>query len=436
MRFNLLLTNQYDNEMKKLLLFFSMVLATMALSAQVETEIVTGAGYPDEVYYSLEDGIVSTLARDTWDLGFTTSNFSISILANTASEVEVYTYPDGDTADWANLDTTGMVWTPLYNSIETLDEGAFSYNSTGHPDYGWGTYNMTTHNITGDSLYVIKTVGGVFKKLAILKRMSMANTWTFKFANLDGTEEQTVELNSGDYTDKAFVYYSIDNMEILDREPAKTSWDLLFSRYYDYTIPYMVSGVLTNELHVMAQEVKEEGLDQGTFVEFEDSSFTSVISVIGSDWKSFNMGEMMYELDSTVVFFLKKYAETESNGMKAAGTDSTYYKIYFTGFDMSTGLYTFIQEKLSAVSTGNPGMIQIFQVYPNPASEYVNVVFDYTGDTEIQIIDMTGRTVHSIVHHAGGFTNLSLDIARLKPGLFFLKVNNGNETGVVRFIKE
>ena len=122
-----------------------MVLATMALSAQVETEIVTGAGYPDEVYYSLEDGIVSTLARDTWDLGFTTSNFSISILANTASEVEVYTYPDGDTADWANLDTTGMVWTPLYNSIETLDEGAFSYNSTGHPAVSYTHLTLPTN---------------------------------------------------------------------------------------------------------------------------------------------------------------------------------------------------------------------------------------------------------------------------------------------------
>ena len=145
---------------------------------------------------------------------------------------------------------------------------------------------------------------------------------------------------------------------------------------------------------------------------------------------------MKYDIDTTVVYFLKKYEETESNGMKAAGTDSTYYKIYFTGFDMSIGLFTFIQEKLSAVSTRNPGVIQMLKVYPNPASEYINVVFDYSGETAIQIIDMTGRTVQSTIHNAGGFTSLSLDIARLNPGLFFLKVNTGNETGVLRFIKE
>jgi hypothetical protein len=403
-----------------------MVLATMTLSAQVETEIVTGAGYPDEVYYSLEDGIVSTLARDTWDLGFTTSNFSVSILSNTAAGVEVYTYPGGDTADWANLDTTGMVWAPLYNSIETLDEGAFSYNATGHPDYGWGTYNMTTHNITGDSLYVIKTVGGIYKKLTIILRQSMANTWSFKVANLDGTEEQTVELNSGDYTDKAFVYYSLDNMEILDREPAKAAWDLLFSRYYDYTIPYMVSGVLTNELHVEAQKVQEEGLDQPTYVEFEDSSFTSVISVIGSDWKSFNMGAMSYVVDTTVVYFLKKYGET----------DSSYYKIYFTAFDYTEGKYVFVQEKLSLVSSRVTEASALLSLYPNPASEQLNLVYDHVGEMEVTIFDATGRSVYSSSHRGSGYDQLTLNISSLERGIFFVKIKAGDSSDVLRFIKQ
>ena len=398
----------------------------ITLAAQVETEIVTGAGYPDEVYYSLEDGIVSTLARDTWDLGFTTSNFSVSILANTASEVEVYTYPLGDTADWAILDTTGMVWAPLYNSIETFDEGAFSYNATGHPDYGWGTYNMTTHNITGDSLYVIKTVGGVYKKLAILHRGSMANTWTFKFANLDGTEEQTVDLSSGDYTDKSFVYYSIDNMEVVDREPAKDTWDLLFTRYYDYTIPYMVSGVLTNELHIEAQEVKEEGLDQPTFVEFEDTAFTSVISVIGSDWKSFSMETFSYVVDTTVVYFLKKYGET----------DSSYYKIYFTAFDYTEGKYVFVQEKLSLVSSRVPEATTLLGLYPNPASDQLNLVYDHVGEMDIAIFDATGRIVHNSTRQGSGYNQLTLNISSLERGIFFIKINAGDSSEVLRFIKQ
>lgn len=404
-----------------------MVLLSVSLLAQEQQEVVTGASYADDVYYSLANGTVTTVARNNWDLGFTTSNFSVSILANNSAGVEVYTYPAGDTADWATLDTTGMTWSPLYNSIETFDEGAFSANATGHPDYGWGTYNMANHIITGDSLYVIKTVAGEYKKLAIIMRGAMANTWDFKYANLDGSDEELVSLNSGEYNSKGFVYYSIDGKEIIDREPVQADWDLLFTKYWDNTIPYFVTGVLTNEDHLLAQEVKEEGLDQSTFVEFEDSAFTSVISIIGSDWKSFDMGTMTYVVDSTVVYFLKSYGET----------DSTYYKLYFTGFTgMSEGKYTFMQEELSLVSAKETGIIQMLQVYPNPASEYLNVVFDYVGETAIQIIDMTGRSVYSNLYHSGGFSNLSLDINHLNPGLYFLKVNAGEETGVLRFIKE
>jgi len=419
--------------MKRTLLLSVMIAAVVTLMAQEQKEVMIGASYMDEVYYSLDSGDVETMLRPTWDLGFTTNNFSVSILANTAAGVEVYTWPAGDTADWATLDTAGMVWTPMYNSLETFDEGAFSANATGHPDYGWGTYNMANHNITGDSLYVIKTLNGTYKKLAIIKRGSMANTWEFRYANLDGASDTTVLLNSGDYNTKSFVYYSIDNNLILDREPATANWDMLFTKYTGMIsmgpgapVPYPVTGILTNEDHILAQEVREEGMVKSTLEEFEDTAFSANISIIGSDWKSFNMGTMSYDVDSTIVYFLKKMGES----------DSAYYKIYFTGFDMSMGIFTFMQEKLSLVSSRSPEMIQMLKVYPNPASNNINVIFDHIGETSIQVIDMTGRSVYSTIHNAGGFTNLSMDIAHLNPGLFFLKVKSGDRTGVIRFIKQ
>jgi hypothetical protein len=412
--------------MKKILLSMVMILSVMTIAAQVENEVVTGAGYPDDVFYNLETGVVSTEARDNWDLAFTTSNFSVSILANLASGVEVYTWPMGDTADWATLDTTGMTWSPLYNSLETFDEGAFSDNATGHPDYGWGIYNMTTHNITGDSLYVVKTLSGIYKKMAVIQRGAIANTWTFKVAGLDGSDEQTVQLNTGEYTTKTFVYYSLDSMEVLDREPAKESWDLLFTRYYDYTIPYTVAGVLTNELHMVAQEVKEEGLDQATYIAYEDTAFSPDISIIGSDWKSFNMGTFSYEVDTTVVYFLKKYGET----------DSTYYKIYFTAFDYTEGKYVFVQEELSAVSSRAPEATALLNLYPNPASDQLNLAVDFQGEMEVNVFDVTGRNVLSTVRHSSGFSQLVLDITPLERGLFFIQVKAGDQTSVQRFIKE
>ena len=89
--------------MKKALLFAALMVVTTGLFAQEEKEVTTGAGYANDVYYSLENGNVDTVARNNWDLGFTTSNFSVSILANTTSGVEVYTWPAGDTANWETL---------------------------------------------------------------------------------------------------------------------------------------------------------------------------------------------------------------------------------------------------------------------------------------------------------------------------------------------
>ena len=418
--------------MKKTLLFASTLLISLGLLAQEQKEVVTGAGYADDVYYSLENGTVTTVARNNWDIAFIAQVMSVSILANNGSGVELYTYPDGDIDDWATVDTTGMDWTPMYNSIETFDMGAFNANTIPGDDfdYGWGRYNMTTHQITGDSIFIIKTLADSIMKVAITQKNPMTNTWEFKYAYLDGSNEQIVPLSAGAYVDKYFVHYSIDSTKFVDREPAMEDWDLLFTKYYDYTIPYIVTGVLINDDHILAQEVRESGMDQSTHTSYVDTAFADTISIIGSDWKTFDMGSFTYILNDTVVYYLK----TDDGD---STTNSAYYKIYFTGFTGSSeGKYTFMQERLTIVSVGKNEVMNLLQVYPNPAADHINVVFDLVGRSEIDIIDMTGRLVRTTRYDASGFTNLSLDVSSLNPGVFFVRVSAEGESNVLRFIKE
>jgi hypothetical protein len=415
--------------MKKNLLVVTMVLISMGLLAQEQKEVVTGAGYANDVYYSLENGTVTTVARNNWDIAFVTQQMSVSVLANNGSGVELYTYPGGDIDDWATVDTTGMDWSPMYNSLETFDEGAFNAHSLGHPDYGWGIYNMTTHTITGDSIFIIKTLADSIMKVAIVQKSAIANTWEFKYAYLDGTGEQTVPLSAATYIDNYFIHYSIDSTKFVDREPAMEDWDLLFTKYIDYVpTPYSVTGVLINDHHILAQEVRESGMDQSTHSTYKDSAFKSNISMIGYDWKKLN-ASYSYDIIDTVVYYVKSYSET----------DSSYYKLYFTGFSgsMGGGIYTFMQEEMIlGVSTGAPGEVQKLQVYPNPAADRINVVFDLEGRSDIDIIDMTGRLVHTTHYDASGFTNLSLDVSSLNPGVFFIRVSAEDESNVLRFIKK
>lgn len=426
--------------MKKSLLLIVASVFSLSLTAQEEKDVVTGFMYANDVYYSLETGTVDTAAMNNWDIAFTTSIYSVGVIANTVSGVEVYTWPLGDTADWATLDTTGITWNMMFNSLETLEDGAFNFNQTGHPDYGWGEYGGMGL-LTGDSLYVVKTVDGSYKKLVLLQKSYApnysGNLFTFKYANLDGSDEQSVEVNTTDYKAKNFVYYSIDEMEIVDREPVSEDWDLLFTKYTDfenYTPYYHVTGVLTNEDHIKVMEARETGLDQASYMSYTDTAFSSDITIIGYDWKTFDFATG-FVLNDTLVYFIKDYSNW--NADEKAYMDSAYYKIYFTGFTgMSEGKYTFMQELVQGVSTGSPGEVQMMELYPNPASQAVNLVFDHTGEAGIQIIDLSGRMLYSSIYSAGGFNNLSIDIADFNPGLYFLKVNTGNATEVLRFIKE
>jgi hypothetical protein len=166
-------------------------------------------------------------------------------------------------------------------------------------------------------------------------------------------------------------------------------------------------------------------MDQATHNTFADSSFTDTISVIGSDWKHYNGAS--YDVIDTVVYYLKTYGET----------DSTYYKLYFTDFSgTSEGKYTFMQEKLTLTSIPGTEEDQLLQVYPNPATDRIHVVFDQNGPTDISLIDMTGRVIKSTRYRGAGFTDYSLDISSLNPGIYFVQVGTGMNSKVLRFIKE
>lgn len=68
------------------------------------------------------------------------------------------------------------------------------------------------------------------------------------------------------------------------------------------------------------------------------------------------------------------------------------------------------------------------EVYPNPASEAVNVKFDGKGGSyQVSLIDLTGRTVASSQVDANGVTSVAIPVKGLKAGSYLVSV--ANETG-------
>nr|MBC8148043.1 T9SS type A sorting domain-containing protein [Bacteroidota bacterium] len=320
-----------------------------------------------------------------------------------------------DTSGWAAVDTSGLTaWPELINSEEEWEEGAFGQNALGHPDYGWGIYNTVTHNLTGDSLFIIKLMNGSYKKLWIVGKQSVANIYTFRYANLDGTGDTTVSVSCGMYSDKNFAYYSIENNTVLDREPLADSWDFVFTKYNGAQPSggfYPVTGVLANDGVgiIRMDSVNTSIADWGPYP-FEDN-----ISTIGWNWKAFSMSTFTYEVDDSLVFFVKNL-------------EGDVYKLIFIGFaGSSTGKAYFTKELVS-----NTGIEYIFSVneinvFPNPSIDNFHIAINtnYTNG-KIQVVDILGKLMYS------GEVNDSENLFMIstetwKSGLYLVTVQTDNK---------
>ncbi len=420
--------------MKNYLLFLIAVFAIYTAQAQkidaytgaTEMTVNTGENYAYEVYWGFENHDVAKVLRSSWEIAFATDKMDVNILANNGLGVRLYTYPNGTIEDWDAVDTTDMEWKPLFNSITTWSEGAFLKNkNTNDPmDFGWGTYRPTDHHVVGDSIYIIKVRPFEYRKLAIIEKDAPANTWHFKYARLDGTDLHEVTINANDYSSKKFVNYSIFTDQLVNNQPDASDWQLLFVRFFDETIPHNLTGVLTKE-GVAVQEVSQAGLDQATYTNFDFSQFSENINTIGTDWKVFDHTTFSYQVRDDVVYFVRELP----NG--------AVWKLYFTDFGgASNGIYKFMQEKIS-----DEGMQEdtkaFLNVYPNPATSNINVIYDIDGLTHISIVNMTGQQVFSKeVEHYNQLNKHTIDINDLPAGIYHLIIEGAGKRSTSKFVKQ
>ncbi len=410
--------------MRKILSFLLLSLFVNLSFAQITETVTTGASYVDEVYYSFESGSVKTVARDTWDMAFTTNTYDVSILVNNGNGTELYTYQNGDISNWEDVDTTGLgTWTPMYNSIESWYGGAFVINSSGHPDYGWGVYNEVTHKITGDSIFIMKLASGTYKKVWIVEKNSPLNEWEFKHANIDGTDEVTVNFNANGYTDMNFIHYSIEENEFVEQEANADEWQLLFTRYYDYKIPYFVSGVLAKD-GVFVQEIRKSGLNQAECYDFNNEELSNVIKTIGSDWKAYYFKG--WEVADTVVYFVQD----------STAIEKTVWKLYFTDFGgMGNGEYTFIKEAPEGMKIDKVNKT-FTTVYPNPVENTVNLIYDIDGSCVLSIYNISGQIVYKEnINHNEHLNKHQINVENLPAGFYNIILRGEQISSSTKFIK-
>lgn len=424
--------------MKNIILTCALVMVLLQMNAQVANDsVAVGAGYANQVWYSLENGVVETAPKNNWDIAFEIPGVGYSVHVNSEGGAEAWLYST-DVTEWSTIDTTGLSsLAKLYNSDTTWFIGAFDGVKDPNNDFdlGWGTYSLATHTVTGDKIYVVKLTNGTYQKLMIEGLAS--GTYTFRHANMDGTGEMTHTVAKPTYNTKNLVYYSLVNHAVVDREPARETWDLVFGQYFANVpdgnggfVPYSVTGVRTN---AGVKTAKTENLaDAENYVDYEAETFESNISAIGHYWKSINMTTFQWDITDSLAYFVST-------------RDGDIWKVIMTGFTgSSTGTYRFSTEKLLEADTVTTEPIDtttgIFSpkelaatmvVYPNPSNgQHVTVVYNILSQADaatLNVYDLAGRQVYAAeLGNTAGVQQHRLPAQELNTGMYIvtLTVNN------------
>ena len=398
---------------------------TRGQSAPVNDSVVMGQGYANEIYYSMSAGVVSSHARNSWDIAFRTRIMSSSILTNDGTGVILYTYPKSDTSGWATLDTTGYKnWKAMYNDPDDWENGAFSRNAAGGLDFGWGIYNTTSHFITGDSLYVIQLRDGSLKKLWIQLKKAGEDMVYFRFANIDGSDDHNIALDCNNYTARDFIGYSLMTNEIEDYQPDADAWDIVFTKYmsvqHQQSGPdtvYPVTGVLNNE-EVYSEKFMHVAPD---FTGYNPFGWDSTRSSIGYDWKSFS--GTGYTVADSLAYFVKTKA-------------GDVYKLVFTKFaGSSSGKIFFNKWQVAGVGLNDQSLNSDIRIYPNPVKDVFEIWFPGTlGDPcTISLRDLTGKIIYQNNIPVVG-TKFTINVSGITPGLYLLNVSSEKYTFLKKII--
>src|SRR5690606_901138 len=118
--------------------------------------------------------------------------------------------------------------------------------------------------------------------------------------------------------------------------------------------------------------------------------------------------------------------------------NSEIYKIIFTGFGGSAnGNYIFTKESVGTVGLEEElSQKTILNVYPNPAKDIVNVIFNANTNTnQISIIDITGKEVVKQQLNLGiGLNKTTVLLNNLNAGVYFLSIISENKIETQKLI--
>ena len=89
--------------MKKITLALTLLTSMSFVFGQNSESVFLQAGYANQSYYHLDNGEVSNVDNNNWDLAFDASGYGSAIRINGMTGTKLFVYSNGDASNWAQI---------------------------------------------------------------------------------------------------------------------------------------------------------------------------------------------------------------------------------------------------------------------------------------------------------------------------------------------
>jgi len=243
-----------------------------------------GANYDKQIFFDFETGkSVFTSNPYSWDLAFEAAADGKNVFMNGGKDIYVYNIGIKELSKITELPT----------GVNSSGSGWQYDASCGLPD---GTGIGEWYGVAGATkaeVYIVRIASGVFKKMRILNNTE--TSYTIEWAPLESTDAPIIVQIEKD-SSYNYAYYSFKD-GIVKPEPAKSTWDVVFTRYRPLVfhntaqvyVPYPVTGVLLNPTDTKAAVDSITAFAQITLQQAVDIPSSKCRDVIGYEWKSIDL---------------------------------------------------------------------------------------------------------------------------------------------------
>lgn len=258
----------------------------------------TGASAGNSIFVDFSSDKVSSLLRQSWDLGFYNGD-QFSVIINNTTAAMAYVTDKNDLNSVNSDDTIGVT---MVLSLAELSPALFDRFDGMDGDLSKTVIPAISANDAMNKVIILNrgTAGAVnprdYYKIRILRNGT--NGYTIQYAKLNETTFKTAQINKD--SDFHFHLFSLDN-ESIQRVPLKDEWDIqwtlsIYETNFSTTekVPYAFSDlVMLNHLSGVKAAVKSYETIEEANAAFENYSKNDLSNetwssdrwTIGSSWR-------------------------------------------------------------------------------------------------------------------------------------------------------